>query len=81
MHMVCFKKYHETNELDPNEIYPYRIEGLGKNHIPSTTNFELIDEFIKVSDEKVHIWLEKSQRKKEYSWVTLQVLLLKQLDY
>ena len=46
------KKYHETNELDPNEIYPYRIEGLGKNHIPSTTNFELIDEFIKVSDEK-----------------------------
>ena len=41
-----------SNELDPNEIYPYRIEGLGKNHIPSTTNFELIDEFIKVSDEK-----------------------------
>ena len=46
------KKYHETKELDPNEIYPYRIEGLGKNHIPSTTNFELIDEFVKVSDEK-----------------------------
>tara|TARA_B100000925_G_C21953133_1_gene449910 strand:- start:5 stop:1042 length:1038 start_codon:yes stop_codon:yes gene_type:complete len=46
------KKYHETNELDPNEIYPYRIEGLGKNHIPSTTNFELIDEFVKVTDEK-----------------------------
>ena len=46
------KKYHETKVLDPNEIYPYRIEGLGKNHIPSTTNFELIDEFIKVSDEK-----------------------------
>ena len=45
------KKYHETKELDPNEIYPYRIEGLGKNHIPSTTNFELIDEFVKVSDE------------------------------
>ncbi len=46
------KKYHETKELDPNEIYPYRIEGLGKNHIPSTTDFELIDEFIKVTDEK-----------------------------
>ena len=46
------KKYHETKELDLNEIYPYRIEGLGKNHIPSTTNFELIDEFVKVSDEK-----------------------------
>ena len=46
------KKYHETSELDPNEIYPYRIEGLGKNHIPGTTDFELIDKFIKVSDEK-----------------------------
>ena len=28
------KKYHETQELDPKEIYPYRIEGLGKNLIP-----------------------------------------------
>ncbi len=25
------KKYHETGEIDPNEIYSYRIEGLGKN--------------------------------------------------
>ena len=28
------KKYHETGELDSDEIYPYRIEGLGKNLIP-----------------------------------------------
>ena len=33
------KKYHETKELDPNEIYPYRIEGLGKNPIPSTVSY------------------------------------------
>ncbi|NCP21026.1 MAG: cystathionine beta-synthase [Flavobacteriales bacterium CG03_land_8_20_14_0_80_35_15] len=44
------KKYHETGELDPAEIYPYRIEGLGKNLIPTATNFELIDQFEKVSD-------------------------------
>ena len=31
MHTVSvLKKYHETQEFDPNEIYPYRIEGLGK---------------------------------------------------
>ena len=24
------KKFHETGEFDQNEIYPYRIEGLGK---------------------------------------------------
>ncbi|MEA1786298.1 cysteine synthase family protein [Arenibacter sp. GZD96] len=45
------KKYHETGEFDSNEIYPYRIEGLGKNLIPGTTDFDVIDEFIKVSDE------------------------------
>lgn len=45
------KKYHETGEFDKNEIYPYRIEGLGKNLIPSATDFDLIDVFEKVSDE------------------------------
>jgi cystathionine beta-synthase len=45
------KKFHETGELDPDEIYPYRIEGLGKNLIPTATSFDLIDQFEKVSDE------------------------------
>ena len=45
------KKYHETKEFDSGEIYPYRIEGLGKNLIPSATDFEIIDRFVKVSDE------------------------------
>ncbi|HRN98016.1 MAG TPA: cysteine synthase family protein [Flavobacterium sp.] len=46
------KKYHETKEFDTDEIYPYRIEGLGKNLIPSATDFELIDKFTKVTDEE-----------------------------
>lgn len=45
------KKYHETKEFDNAEIYPYRIEGLGKNLIPTATDFDIIDKFIKVSDE------------------------------
>jgi len=45
------KKYHETGEFDENEIYPYRIEGLGKNLIPSVTDFSIIDKFVKVTDE------------------------------
>lgn len=45
------KKYHETREFDHNEIYPYRIEGLGKNLIPTATDFDIIDKFTKVSDE------------------------------
>ncbi|UOX32450.1 cysteine synthase family protein [Flavobacterium sediminilitoris] len=45
------KKYHETKEFDDKEIYPYRIEGLGKNLIPTATDFDMIDKFMKVSDE------------------------------
>ena len=45
------KKYHETKEFDNSEIYPYRIEGLGKNLIPTATDFDIIDKFMKVYDE------------------------------
>ncbi|WP_298366499.1 cysteine synthase family protein [uncultured Lutibacter sp.] len=45
------KKFHETKEFDKNEIYPYRIEGLGKNLIPTATDFDVIDIFEKVTDE------------------------------
>ncbi|MEX1382001.1 PLP-dependent cysteine synthase family protein [Lutibacter sp.] len=45
------KKFHETGEFDKKEIYPYRIEGLGKNLIPTATDFEVIDVFEKVTDE------------------------------
>jgi len=44
------KKFWETGIYDPNEIKPYKVEGLGKNIIPSNIDFSLIDEFIKVSD-------------------------------
>lgn len=46
------QKFHETGEFDTNEIYPYRIEGLGKNLIPGATDFDCIDKFIKVTDEE-----------------------------
>jgi len=56
------KKYHETGALDTNEIYPYRIEGLGKNLIPGATDFKIIDEFIKVTDaESAHTAREVSR--------------------
>ena len=47
----AIKKYHDTGEFDPAEIYPYKIEGMGKNLIPTATDFKVIDEFIKVSDK------------------------------
>ena len=50
------KKYHETGELDTNEIHSYRIEGMGKNIVPSATDFNIIDKFVKVTDsESAHM--------------------------
>ena len=46
------KKYHETKILDPNEIYSNKIEGLGKNLIPTATDFDIIDKYVKVTDKE-----------------------------
>lgn len=46
-----FKKYKETGIFDPNEIYPYKTEGIGEDILPKNVDFDLIDLFIKVSDK------------------------------
>lgn len=77
------KKYHETREFDVNEIYPYRIEGLGKNLIPGATDFDIIDEFIKVSDEEsAHTAREISKSEGIFVGYTSGAVMqaLKQLD-
>ncbi len=45
------KKYHETGQFDKNEISPYKIEGLGKNLIPTATDFDVIDYYEKITDK------------------------------
>ena len=44
------KKYWETGVFDKNEIYSYKVEGLGKTIIPDNVDFDVIDDFIKVTD-------------------------------
>lgn len=51
----AIKKYHDTRKFDPAEIYPYKIEGMGKNLIPTATDFDVIDEFVKVTDKDAAI--------------------------
>ncbi|MCG1036438.1 PLP-dependent cysteine synthase family protein [Polaribacter sargassicola] len=46
------KKYHETRKLDLSEVKPYKIEGLGKNLIPTATDFDVIDIYEKVTDKE-----------------------------
>lgn len=45
------KKFHETGELDKNEIYPYVTEGIGEDFIPKNYDFKIIDHFEKVTDK------------------------------
>lgn len=45
------KKYHETGEFDENEIYPYITEGIGEDIIPENIDFDVIDQFVKVTDK------------------------------
>lgn len=44
-------KFAREGVLDENEIRPYHLEGVGKNIIPSTVRFDLIDEFVQVDDK------------------------------
>jgi len=46
-----FKKYHETGEFDPKEIYPYITEGIGEDILPKNVDFDVIDHFEKVTDK------------------------------
>ncbi|MFT6937903.1 MAG: cystathionine beta-synthase [Saprospiraceae bacterium] len=57
------KKYHETGELDKNEIFPYRIGGLGKNLIPGSLDFNVIDHFEKVTDKEAALRARETTQK------------------
>ncbi len=56
------KKYHETKEFDEKEIYSYKIEGLGKNLIPTATDFDIIDQYVKVTDKESAIMAREISR-------------------
>ena len=45
------KKYFETGELDPKEVYPYISEGFGEDFVPQNYDMSMIDAFTKVTDK------------------------------
>ena len=46
-----FKKYKETGIFDEKEIYSYLTEGIGEDILPKNVDFDVIDEFVKVTDK------------------------------
>jgi cystathionine beta-synthase len=57
-----FKKYKETGIFDKNEIYPYLTEGFGEDILPKNVDFDVIDQFIKVTDKDGAIMARKLSR-------------------
>jgi cystathionine beta-synthase len=52
----ALKKFHETGELDQNEIHSYVTEGIGEDFIPQNYDFSIIDHFEKVTDKDAAVY-------------------------
>jgi cystathionine beta-synthase len=57
-----FKKYKETGIFDKNEIYPYITEGIGEDFLPKNVDFDVIDQFEKVTDKDAALMTRRIAR-------------------
>lgn len=46
------KKYHDTGQLDMNEVYPYMTEGIGEDFVPQNYDMKYIDHIEQVTDKE-----------------------------
>lgn len=45
-----YYKYYHTGEFDKNEIYPYVTEGVGEDILAKNMDFEIVDDYVRVTD-------------------------------
>lgn len=45
------KKFHDTGEIDLNEVHPYITEGIGEDFVPANYDMGMIDKFELVTDK------------------------------
>ena len=51
-HGSVFYKYFHEGVFDEDEIYPYFTEGVGEDILPENMDFDLVDDFVRVTDKE-----------------------------
>jgi len=54
-HGSVYWKYFHTREFDESEIHPYITEGVGEDILAGNMNFDLVDDYVRVTDKEAMI--------------------------
>jgi cystathionine beta-synthase len=57
-----YYKYFFTREFDEKEIYPYVTEGVGEDILAKNMDFDLIDDFVRVTDRDAMVFTRRLAR-------------------
>lgn len=55
-------KYFHTGEFDEDEIYPYVTEGVGEDILAGNMNFEIVDDYVRVTDRESMLMTRRLSR-------------------
>ena len=55
-------KYFHTGEFDEDEIYPYVTEGVGEDILAGNMNFDIVDDYVRVTDRESMLMTRRLSR-------------------
>ena len=55
-------KYFHTGEFDEDEIYPYVTEGVGEDILAGNMNFDIVDDYVRVTDRDAMLMTRRLAR-------------------